>query len=133
MIAAVTVQLIGWRPRHFGRRRSLARAGFHSGRSSSLPSLHGFSCGIGGEWVGSKEGWDDVDEEPTWLGIGGITADAGGLLLLVWVILAGIGARRLGGSNGEQGATLVRIATVLAAVLVIAYVIATWAMSAKPD
>jgi hypothetical protein len=87
---------------------------------------------VGAEWVASK-GWDDVKPVPAWLDIGYITAEAGGLLILISTILAGIGARRLGRSNGEQGATLVRIAAVLVVLVTIAYVITTWAMSAKPD
>ena len=49
------------------------------------------------------------------------------------MILAGLGARKLRLSDGERGATLVRVAAVLAVLLVIAYVIVTWAMAAKPD
>jgi hypothetical protein len=88
---------------------------------------------IGAEWTASREGWQDVSDEPTWLGIGYATAEAGGLLILISVILAGIGARRLGRSNGQQGATWMRVATVLTVVVAVAYVITTWAMSAKPE
>jgi hypothetical protein len=28
---------------------------------------------IGAQWIYSKEGWDDVDEEPAWIGVGWIT------------------------------------------------------------
>ena len=75
---------------------------------------------------------DDVDSEPAWLGVGWITSEAGGLLILVGTILAGLGARRLR-SSGETSSTLVRIATVLTAIALIAYVITVWAMSAKPN
>ena len=80
----------------------------------------------------SKEGWDDVDSEPAWLGIGWITSDSGGLLILVATILAGVGARRLR-LSGASTSTLVRVATVLTALALVAYVVTVWAMAAKPD
>ena len=86
----------------------------------------------GAEWVWTEAGWDDVESEPAWLGIGWITSDLGGLFILVSVILAGVGARRLRRSEGTTS-TLVRIATVLTAIALIAYVVTVWAMSAKPD
>ena len=131
LIAAVTAQLLAW-----GRRAPAdvvphARLSFRTLLFVAIPAW--FLMRLAAEWIADKEGWNDVDDQPAWLGIGYITAEGGGILLLISVILAGIGARRLGRSNGEQGETLVRIATVLAVLLVIAYVIATWAMSGKPD
>ena len=72
---------------------------------------------------------DDLAEEPTWLGIGYITADAGGLLLLIALILGGVGLRRSrkGGGNG-----LLKATGVLATLLVAVYVVAVWAMGGKP-
>jgi hypothetical protein len=61
-----------------------------------------------------------------------MTSDLGGLFILVSLILAGVGARRLRLSGGTTSA-LVRIATVLTAIALIAYVVTVWAMSAKPD
>jgi hypothetical protein len=87
---------------------------------------------LAAEWIASRVGWNDVIETPTWLDIGYITAEGGGVLLLISVILAGFGSRRLTGTGGERGTGLVRVSTVLAVVLVIAYVIATWAMAGKP-
>ena len=53
-------------------------------------------------WVESKEHLDDLSEQPSWLGIGFATAEGGGLLLLIALILGGIGLRRSrsGGGNG---------------------------------
>ncbi len=130
LIAAVTAQLLAWRRQAPADVLPFARLSFRTLLFVAIPAW--FLMRIAAEWVASK-GWNDVEPEPAWLGIGYITAEGGGLLLLISVILAGIGARRLGRSNGEHGETLVRIATVLAVLLVIAYVIATWAMSAKPD
>jgi uncharacterized membrane protein len=131
LITAVTAQLLAWQRRAPADVVPYARLSFRTLLFVAIPAW--FLMRLGGEWIASKEGWGDVDDTPTWLDLGYITAELGGLLLLISVILAGLGARRLGRSNGEQGATLVRVATVLAVLLVIAYVIATWAMSAKPD
>jgi uncharacterized membrane protein len=131
LIAAVTAQLLAWRRRAPADVLPYARVSFRTLLFVAIPAW--FLMRLAAEWIADKEGWNDVDEEPAWLGIGYITAEGGGLLLLISVILAGFGARRLGRSNGEKGEILVRVATVLAVLLVIAYVVATWAMSAKPD
>jgi hypothetical protein len=87
---------------------------------------------IGAQWIYSEQGWDDLPdaiEEPDWLGIGYLIADAGGLVLLISLIVGGIGVRRLrsGGGSGLLRATLV-----LSVILLVAYLIAVWAMSGKP-
>jgi len=131
LVTAVTAQLLAWKGRALADVLPYARLSFRTLLFVAIPAW--ILTWLGGEWIASREGWSDLDEQPAWLGIGYMTVFVGGLLLLISVILAGIAARRLSRSNGEQGAMLVRIATVLAVLLVIAYVIATWAMSAKPD
>ena len=90
-----------------------------------------FVMRIAAQWAYSEAGWDKVadDQEPAWIGIGFITAEAGGLLLLIALILGWIGIRR---ERKGGGGTLLRISGVLAAVLVLVYVIAVWAMGGKP-
>jgi hypothetical protein len=88
---------------------------------------------IGAQWIYSEQGWDDLPEsveEPTWLGIGYVLADLGGLILLVSLVAGGIGVYRLGKG---KGAALLRATLVLSLVLLAAYVVAAWAMSGKPD
>jgi hypothetical protein len=131
LIAALTAQLLAWKRESSPAVLSFARLSFRTLLFLAIPAW--FLMRIGGEWIAVREGWDDAPEEPAWIGIGYLTAEAGGLLILISTILAGIGARNLVRSNGERGAMLVRIATVLVVVIVIAYVITTWAMSAKPD
>jgi hypothetical protein len=86
---------------------------------------------LGAQWIYSREGWDNVPDnlQPDWLGIGYLVADAGGLVLVITLILGGIGVRRLeaGKSSGLLKATLV-----LSVVLLAAYVVAVWAMAGKP-
>jgi hypothetical protein len=87
---------------------------------------------VGAEWIYTKEGWDDLPEgidEPAWLGIGYITADAGGLILLIALILGGVGVRRL---RAGKGAGLLKGTLVLSLIALTAYVVAVWAMSGKP-
>jgi hypothetical protein len=88
---------------------------------------------IGAQWIYSEQGWDDLPEdaeEPTWLGIGYIAADLGGLILLVSLIVGGIGVYR---QRADKGSGLLRATMILALVLLAAYVVAAWAMSGKPD
>jgi hypothetical protein len=84
---------------------------------------------IGAEWTASKEHLTDLPDDPTWLGIGYATADIGGLLLLIALILGGIGMRR---SRKGGGGGLLKASSVLATLLVAVYVVSVWAMGAKP-
>lgn len=128
--AAAVFQLYGWRRRSAEDAAGFARLAFRSLLFAALPAW--FVMRLGADWIYRRQGWDDVEEaEPAWLGIGWITADLGGVLLLVSIVLTGIGARRLRLSGGGRS-TLARIAAVLTLVALIAYVVATWAMAGKP-
>ena len=86
---------------------------------------------VGAEWIASKEGWNDKGvPTPTWLGIGFTIADAGGLILLISLIVGGFGIRRL---RAGQGATLLKTTLALSVILLGAYVVAVWAMAGKPN
>ena len=84
----------------------------------------------GAEWIASREGWDDVSNTPTWLDIGFISADAGGVILLLALVAGGIGTYRL---RTGKGAGLLRTTLVLSTILLVAYVVAIWAMAGKPS
>jgi hypothetical protein len=130
LITALSLQLVGWARETPGGAAMLARLGFLSLLVLALPGW--ILMRVGAQWIWSEQGWDDVPEEPAWLGIGWITGDLGGLLILIALILAGVGARRLRKSGGTTSG-LIRSATVLTAITLIAYVVTVWAMSAKPD
>ena len=83
----------------------------------------------GAEWIYSREHLGDAPEDPTWVGIGYATADAGALLLLLSLILGGLGLRRLRGGGGTG---LLRASLLISVVLLAAYVVTIWAMGAKP-
>jgi hypothetical protein len=84
---------------------------------------------VGAEWIYSEGPWDDLPEDPTWLGIGYFAADLGGLILLVSLIVGGIGVYRL---RADKGSGLLRATMILSLVLLAAYVVAAWAMAGKP-
>jgi hypothetical protein len=122
LVVAVAAQFLGWR-----RPDDAAAFGHLAFRALLFVAFPAWwVMRVGGQWIYSKEGLDELDPEPDWVGVGFVTADFGGLLLLVSIILAGLGARR-------QKNILGRIATVLAAIVLVAYLVATWAMTAKPD
>ena len=89
------------------------------------------------QWIYSKEGLDDLPTDPYWIGIGFAIADVGLLFLLIATIVAGVGSRRArtataGEGGTTTGTTSVRVAAVLTGVLLVAYVVAIWAMTTKP-
>src|SRR5262249_10519563 len=67
---------------------------------------------------------------PTWLDIGFLLADAGGLILLVSLVLGGFGVYRL---RHGKGAGLLKAALVLAGLPLAADVVAARGMSGNPD
>ena len=84
---------------------------------------------VAAQWTESREGFPD-DFEPAWLGIGYSTAEGGGLLILISLILGAVGLRKL--RSGSGGAGFTRAVGVISILLLVAYVIAIWAMTAKP-
>lgn len=104
------------------------RLGYRSLLFVALPGW--FVMRVAAEWIASKEGWTKSGvPTPKWLDIGFILADAGGLILLVSLIVGGIGVRRL---RAGQGSALLRTTLALSVVLLGAYVVAVWAMAGKP-
>ena len=82
---------------------------------------------VGAELVASRE---DVAEDSTWIGIGYAASDLGLLLIIVTTIVAGVGARRMTGEGGRGRSP--GVAAGLTIVVLVAYVIAIWAMTTKP-
>jgi hypothetical protein len=104
------------------------RLGYWSLLAVSLPGW--ILMRAGGEWIASREGWTAKGvPSPTWLDIGFLLADAGGLILLISLIVGGIGVYRL---RKGKGTGLLKATLVLSLVLLAAYVVAVWAMSGKP-
>jgi hypothetical protein len=126
LVTAAGAGLLGWREATGALRRFSALTLF----AVALPGW--VIMRLGAEWAYSKEGWDDVPRklQPTWLGIGYFTADIGGIVLLVALVLAGVGIRL---ARSGRGAGLLNASTVLAAALIAVYVVSVWAMGGKPS
>jgi hypothetical protein len=127
LTAAVTALWLGWR----GDSLTLPRLGFRSLLLVAFPAW--WLMRIAGQWIGSKEGFGDDENDPAWLAIGYITAEAGGLLILISLVLTGIGVRRMGRTETPGPSVLARIGTVLVTIVLAAYLVAVWAMTTKPD
>jgi uncharacterized membrane protein len=123
LVTVAALLLLAWR----GDSPGLIRLGFRTLLIAALPSY--VLMRVGAEWINSKE---NIPDEADWIGIGYITADGGLLFLLISTILAGIAARRARRHPGGGG-TLGRVVTVLTLVVLAAYVVAVWAMTAKPS
>jgi hypothetical protein len=77
---------------------------------------------VGAEWIAAEQDWSG---DPAWIGIGYMTADAGLLVAIVATVLAWRAAKRGGAGS--------RAVVVLCGVLLVAYAVAIWAMTTKPD
>jgi cytochrome b561 len=85
---------------------------------------------VGAQIINDKEHADKGN--PSWIGIGFSVSDGGLVLLLIALLLTGLIARRATRGTSVAGAMQLRVAGVLAGVMVIAYVVAIWAMTTKP-
>jgi hypothetical protein len=124
---AAGAQYLGWRRTATGDTQPLARLGF---RALLLVAIPGWIVmRVGAQWIASKEGVEDASL--TWVDIGYVTAEGGGVLLLAATVLAGLGARRLRRSGAERSG-LVLASTALVTIILVAYLVAVWAMTGKP-
>jgi hypothetical protein len=98
---------------------ALTRLGFRALLLGVLPSY--VVMRVGAEWIASEEGVGD----PAWIGIGYSVADGGLLLAVIATVVAWRATRRGAGGLG-------RAVVGLSAVLLFAYAVAIWAMTAKP-
>jgi hypothetical protein len=105
---------------------AMLRTGYFSLLAVALPGW--ILMRVGAQWIYEEEGFEG-GEEPTWLAIGWFAADPGGAVLLAALITGGVGVRRL---RSGGGAGLLRATLALSLVLLAAYVVSIWAMSAKP-
>ena len=123
-LALASVSLIAsWR----SGSAALVRLAYLSLFYGALPGYIVFR--VGAEWIASKEGLTDSDL--TWIGIGYGVSDLGALLLIVSLVLGGFGVRRI---NRGQAASVIsaRIVTGLVSLVLVAYLVAVWAMTTKP-
>ena len=128
LVLALVYLATAWR----GESAQSFRAGYRALLWAAIP---GYVVMRGAaEWIYSKEQLDKLPSDPSWVGIGFSVADGGLLLLLIATITAGVGSRRAL-ATGEAAAPKtpgIRVAASLTGVMIVAYVIAVWAMTTKP-
>jgi NADH:ubiquinone oxidoreductase subunit 6 (subunit J) len=79
---------------------------------------------VAGQWIESKE---DIDGDPTWLGIGYMVGDIGLVVLIVTTVIGWWSTRK------PERRWPAQAVTVLASVYLIALLVAMWAHSGKPS
>jgi hypothetical protein len=106
---------------------ALIRTAYMSLFYAALPGYIVFR--VGAEWIADKEGLADSDL--TWIGIGYGVSDLGALLLIIALVIGGISIRRM--NRGRTPSPIAaRIVTALVSLVLVAYLVAVWAMTAKP-
>jgi hypothetical protein len=110
----------------------LLRLGYYSLLLVGLPGL--ILLRVAGQWLYQLQSWDKLPSqigEPTWLSIGFIVADWGGILFLAALAIGGVGVYRM--RSGRGGAVLVKSTMVSSLILIVGYAVAVWAMTGKPS
>jgi hypothetical protein len=123
LILAASALFIAWRDGN----AALVRLGYRSLLLATLPAW--VVMRVGGEWIASKEDLTGSNA-PSWVKIGFNTADIGLLLLLIATVLAGLAVRRI--RRDQSPGPLGRAPAGLVSLLLIAYLVAIWAMTTKP-
>ena len=106
---------------------ALIRTAYMSLFYAALPGYLVFR--VGAEWIADKEGLADSDL--TWIGIGYGVSDLGALLLIIALVIGGISVRRMN-RGGEPSPIAARIVSGLVSLVLVAYLVAVWAMTTKP-
>jgi len=106
---------------------ALIRTAYLSLFYAALPGYIVFR--VGAEWIADKEGL--TDSNVAWIGIGYGVSDLGALLLIIALVIGGISVRRM--NRGRTPSPIAaRIVTGIVSVVLIAYLVAVWAMTTKP-
>jgi hypothetical protein len=123
-LTLASVYLIAsWRSRSV----ALIRTAYMSLFYAALPGY--LVLRIGAEWIADKEHLTDSND--TWIGIGYGVSDIGALLLIIALVIGGISVRRM--NRGRTPSPIAaRIVTGLVSLVLIAYLVAVWAMTTKP-
>ena len=123
LVTAVTALLLGW------RRDSAfyTRFAFRTLLFFTVPAW--VIMRIGAQWIYSKENYSR-DTEPDWMFPGIVSAEGGGALLVVTIVLTWLGVRQL--RTRQEPTVFARVAGVLATLILFGYIVAVWTMTAKP-
>jgi hypothetical protein len=123
LILSCSALVLAWRDGN----PALVRLGYRSMLVGALPAW--LVMRLGGEWIASKEDLTGSNA-PSWVEIGFNTADIGLVLLVVATVLAGLAFRRT--ARNEVAGPLGRAPAGLVSLLLVAYLVAIWAMTTKP-
>jgi hypothetical protein len=129
LFAGALALVLAWTRADAAGAVSLTRFGLWSMVAGALPGW--VLMRLGAQWTASKE-FPGSEPDLTWLGVGYTTADLGGLILLVSVVLSVIGLRRTRTDAAASPRTLGRVVGAAALLLLLAYLVAIWAMTTKP-
>ena len=121
LVLAVSALILAWRDGN----SELARLGYRSLLLGVLPGW--VVMRVGAEWIASKE--EVVDRGLSWVEIGYNAADIGLTGILASALLIGLALRR---DRPIVGSGLAGGSTIIVSVLLIAYLLAVWAMTTKP-
>ncbi len=128
LMTVVAAIVIGWRRRDPADSAALTRFGLLTLLAGVLPAY--VLMRVGAQWTEAEENLPEEVEDSAWLGIGYVTADIGAVLILISIVLAIVGLMRL---RTGRGLGLGRAIGIISTLLLAAYVVAVWAMTAKPD
>jgi hypothetical protein len=106
------------------------RAGFKALLYGAVPGY--VVMRVAAQWIYSKEGLDNLPSDPSWVGIGFAVGDLGLLFLLIATITSGVASKKALAGGGSPGGGAVKVSTVLTGLLLVAYVVAVYAMTTKP-
>jgi hypothetical protein len=106
----------------------LLRLGYRTLLLVGLPSY--VAMWGGAHWIYSREDLDEGSIDFAWVAIGFGVAEVGAVLFVAALIVGAIGVRHL---REGRGAGLLKATMLMTLVLLAAFVVAIWAMSAKPD
>ena len=107
---------------------NLLRFGYVTLLAAALPGWIGMFAGA--EWIYRAQDRADEPIDSAWVLTGFLVAELGGALLLAALILGGVGVRRL---HAGKGRGLLEATMAISIVLLVANLVAVWAMAAKPD
>jgi hypothetical protein len=128
LVTASAYMLAAWNRSGPGDQLAMNRIAFKTLLIVGIPGF--LLMRTAAEWIRDKEGFGG-DDDPAWIGVGYITSDLGGLLLLISTLLAWLGVRQL--RKGKDRSALVRVSAVIVTLIVLMYVVTIWAMGAKPS
>jgi hypothetical protein len=128
MVGALTLSLVSLAGAWRTGSAALTRLGFRALLWGAVPGF--VILRAAAEWIASKEHLTGSNVDLTWLNIGFSVTDGGIVLLIVATVFGGIATKR----SGQGGRPIVgtRVATILVSILLVAYLVAVWAMTTKP-